>query len=222
VKLDKLGKTLRREAVANPKKAALLGLVTILALYFWAPLLRGWFFSDKVGSQVAVEVTPLAEAVGVQMAAVTPAATDKSAAAQPTWQQVVEWMHKDPRTMTAPVLMQTRDPFQAPNLDEPEMTAEDKIKAKPPVIAPTAAGLVLTSTIIGPDRRVVQINGKPYRVGQTVEVAKDKDSMSLKYKLIEIHTRRAILEADGERFELTIPEPSQSDKIQFLGSVTGG
>ena len=208
--------------MANPKKAALLGLVTVVALYFWAPLLRGWFTADKADAQATTEAAPVTVTAGLQTAAAAPAATEKPATVvQPSWQQVVEWMHKDPRTMIAPVLVQTRDPFQAPKPDEPDMTAEDNIKAKPPVIKPTDAGLVLTSTIIGPQRRVVQINGKTYAVGQTVEAAKDKDSIPMKYKLIEIHPRRAILEADGERFELTIPEPSQSDKIQFLGAVSG-
>jgi hypothetical protein len=220
VNLDKLGKKLRREVVGNPKKAALLGLVTVLALYFWAPLLRGWFLTDKAADQMATEAAPAVVVAGAQVVAATPTATDKPAAALPSWQQVVEWMHKDPRTMTAPPLMQTRDPFQAES-DKPETTLEEKIKAKPPVVAPSAAGLVLTSTIIGTERRLAQINGKPYTVGQTIEVAKDKDSTPMTYKLIVIDLRRAVLEAEGEHFELTIPEPGQSDKIQFLGAVNG-
>ena len=70
----------------------------------------------------------------------------------------------------------------------------------------------------------MQINGKSYSVGQIIETAKDKerdkDSTATKYNLIEVSPRRAVLEADGERFELTIPEPSQSDKIQLLGAVS--
>ncbi len=76
-----------------------------------------------------------------------------------------------------------------------ERKAEDKIKPKPPVVTPAAAGLVLTSTIIGPQRRVVQISGKTYAVGQTIEVAKEKESLRAAFKLIEVHPRRAVLEA---------------------------
>lgn len=199
----------------------MLGLVTVLALYFWAPLLRGWFASDQAGVQATTEAAPATVAAGVQPAAVAPVASEKPAVRLPSWQQVVEWRQKDPRTMIAPVLTQTRDPFESPKGDAPEMTAEETLKAKPPVITPKAAGLVLTSTIIGAQRRVVQINGNSYSVGQTIEVAKDKDSARMKYKLIEVHPRRAVLEADGERFELTIPEPERSDKIQFLGAVNG-
>jgi hypothetical protein len=221
VNLDKLGRKLRREAVANPKKAAILGLVTVLALYFWAPLLRGWFATDKPGVPAATEAATVTVAAGAQPAAAARAASEKPAVGLPSWQQVVEWRHKDSRTMIAPVLAQTRDPFETPIGDEPQMVAEDKLKAKPPIVAPAAAGLVLTSTIIGPQRRIVQINGEIYRVGQTIETGKGKDSPTTKYKLIEVHPRRAVLEADGEQFELTIPEPESSDKIHLLGAVSG-
>ena len=47
MKLDKLVKQIGRDAAANPKKAALLGVMAVLALYFWAPLLVGWFSPSK-------------------------------------------------------------------------------------------------------------------------------------------------------------------------------
>jgi len=120
------------------------------------------------------------------------------------------------------MLVQTRDPFESPPTEEAEGKAEDKIKAKSPVVTPVAAGLVLTSTIIGPQRRVVQISGKTYAVGQMIEVAKEKESVHATFRLIEVHPRRAVLEAGGERFELTIPEPGKSGKMEFLGAVGSG
>ena len=58
-------------------------------------------------------------------------------------------------------------------------------------------------------------------MGQVIEVAKEKEKESpcATFKLIEVHPRRAILEAEGERFELTIPEPGKSGKIEFLGAA---
>ena len=43
VKLHKLAKQARRDLLANPKKAAILGLMLLVALYFWGPLLWKWF-----------------------------------------------------------------------------------------------------------------------------------------------------------------------------------
>ncbi|MBW8884592.1 MAG: hypothetical protein JF612_07410, partial [Planctomycetia bacterium] len=43
VNLEKLAKQLRRDTAANPKKAAALGLMILVALYFWGPLAWKWF-----------------------------------------------------------------------------------------------------------------------------------------------------------------------------------
>ncbi len=120
--------------------------------------------------------------------------------------------------MTAPPLTKTRDPFESPKIETSEAKTAEKSQSKPPAITPAAAGLVLTSTIIGPQRRIAQISGKTYAVGQTIEVAKDKEVLGIAFKLVEVHPRRAVLEADGQRFELTIPEPGKSGKIEFSGS----
>lgn len=123
--------------------------------------------------------------------------------------------------MIAPVMTQTRDPFEAPQAELAQRSVEAKQDAKLPTVTPAAAGLVLTSTIIGPQRRVVQISGKTYSVGQSIEVAKEKESLHATFKLVEVHSRRAVLESAGERFELTIPEPGKSGKIELLGAVGG-
>ena len=57
--LNKLARQLRREAMANPKKAAVLGLLLLVALYFWGPLVWG-----RVAGDGASEKPPAAEANG--------------------------------------------------------------------------------------------------------------------------------------------------------------
>ena len=123
--------------------------------------------------------------------------------------------------MTAPLLTKMRDPFEPSTIEAADTKAQEQSKLKPPAITPAAAGLVLTSTIIGPQRRVAQIDGKTYTVGQTIEVAQEKAALGVEFKLIEVHSRRAVLEADGQRFELMIPEPGKSNKIEFLGVADG-
>ncbi len=78
----------------------------------------------------------------------------------------------------------------------------------------------MTSTIISPQRRVAQISGEIYSVGQMIDVVSDKESQSVKYKLIEVEARRAVLEAEGQQYELTIPEPGKSGKIKFIGTTS--
>ena len=112
--------------------------------------------------------------------------------------------------MTAPPLATTRDPFEAaaPRIVTKKKTSEAAKKPSPPVVAPSAAGLILKSTIIGPQRRVAQINGKAYAVGQTVNI-KSKGSQDISFKVIDVQPRRAVLETQGQQFELTIPETRQ-------------
>ena len=47
VKIGNIAKQLRREATANPKKASVLGLLAVVALWFWAPLVWGWIFASE-------------------------------------------------------------------------------------------------------------------------------------------------------------------------------
>jgi hypothetical protein len=58
VKLDKLVKQLRRDATANPKKTALLGVMALVALYFWGPLLWKGVVAEKGNALDATSAPP--------------------------------------------------------------------------------------------------------------------------------------------------------------------
>jgi hypothetical protein len=60
VKLAQLKKQLLRDLQRSPKKAAVLGLSCLLALYFWAPLVTGYFNPTKP-KRVAKETATAAE-----------------------------------------------------------------------------------------------------------------------------------------------------------------
>lgn len=128
-------------------------------------------------------------------------------------------MHNDPRTMIASPLTTTRDPFALPTVEVAKTKTEPKAEEQRQSVAAVAARLTLTSTIIGPQRRVAQINGKTYAVGQAIDAGKENGSARATFQLIEVHPRRAVLQCGEERFELTIPEPGKSDKIEILGAI---
>jgi hypothetical protein len=222
VKLHKLGKKLRREIAASPKKAALLGLITVVALYFWAPLVWKWMGKDKMaaGPEPAAATAgalPAAQpALPTALSPSLPAAAASDAPALPSWEQVVQWMHDDSRTKTAARPAQMRDPFDSPKTALAKAKPAEKAEPRPPAISPSAAGLVLSGTIIGPRRRVAQISGRTYTLGQTIAVAKEKESATATFKLTEVQARRAVLQSGGEKFELTMPEPGKSGKIELL------
>jgi hypothetical protein len=221
VSLGNLGRRLRREAAANPKKAVILGVAALVAVYFWMPLVWKWIGKgDSIAMAAPVQPSTTGMVVTeLSVAAPTPQpAAKQTASERPSWQQLDRWMHDDQRTMTAPPLPNTRDPFQPPKVEVVEATkAVERLKPRLTASTLSASGLALTSTIIGPQRRVAQINGKTYAVGQIIEVAKDKEA-AMAFKLIEVAPRRAVLEAEGQRFELSIPEPTRSSKIELLRS----
>jgi hypothetical protein len=222
VNIGKLGKKLRREATANPKKAALLGLVALVAVYFWAPLLKGWIgtSSSNMATTTAPSGSPSASAA--ESAGAAPSLSQPAVPDRPSWQHIVQWMRQDPRTRTAAALTTKRNPFESPVIEMAEATEgmpKEPPRPKAPKITPQSVGLVLNSTIIGPQRRIAQISGKTYMVGQTVEVVKEKESFRTRFKLLEVDAHRVVLEADAERYELAIPEPGKSDRIELSGGV---
>jgi hypothetical protein len=212
VKLGKLGKKLKREAIANPKKAAVLGLVTLVALYFWVPLVLGWTKNDSPAAPPDAVAATSAETAAMPGAM----PTSEPNVARPSWQQVAEWMRNDPRTKPAPPLQLARDPFESAKSAAETVETEAAVEtAAAPALTPEAVGLVLTGTIIGPNSRLAQIGGKPYSVGQMIEASKDKALGAAAFKLIEVQPRRAVLQLGTQRFELTMPQPGDSEKIEI-------
>jgi hypothetical protein len=231
VNAGKLGKRLRREIVANPKKATLLGVLLLVALYYWSPLVAGWVGAGDKSVAGPTKAKPDAAAPGSQA---VPAATKSSPAApspgalgtkakQPEpprpWRQLVEWMEKDPRTQSAGPLAKERDPFQ---LRTPQVVAAPK-KEPPKLPEPevTLQGLtvVLAGTIIGPGRNLARINGKTYQPGSTIELSGKDGKKKYAFTVSEVTARRVVLERQGKKFELEIPSAGRSGRIELLGSI---
>ncbi|MEN6497037.1 MAG: hypothetical protein ABFD16_22315 [Thermoguttaceae bacterium] len=204
-------KQLRREAARNPAKAGVLGLLVVVALWFWAPLVWGLVGSREESSQPSPTGSPLATR---DVSSPAPASTATAAPAA-TWQQLVEWRKRDPRTTAADMLKTRRDPFHA----IPSAVVQEEVKAVPVVqvvITPEQLGLRLSSTVVGSDRRVALINGRIYREGQVLKCG--KEAQEILFRLAEVHSRHVVLEREGHRFELAIPEKKLSDRIQLSGS----
>jgi len=228
VDIGKLGKKLKREAAASPKKAAFLGLAALVAVYFWMPLIWGWISkSNKNMASVTANssTTPTTSAKPVAAPLLAPSAMQnasvpKAPVARQSWQQTAQWIAEDARMKPAARLSKARDPFVAPIVKHAESKPLEKLTLKPPTISPEAAGLVLTATIVGPQRRVAQISGKTYVVGQVIQphATKLKDVPSITFQLIEVTQRHAVLEADGQRFVLSLPEPGKTGKIELAGA----
>jgi hypothetical protein len=219
VKLDKLAKQLRRDLLGNPKKAAALGLMVLVALYFWAPLVKKWLFPAGTSAVTATVAGLILE-------------DDPDAVKTTTrggkvfrWDRIRELMSKDERMTSAALEANFVDPFRAAQppahetvaAHQPE-TAQPEPMPMPehPAIDPATVGLTLASVVVGPRHSSAMINGRAYREGQTIRLSTGHSSgPTIEYKLVLIDRLGAELEGGGKTWRLSLPRAglAQGDEI---------
>lgn len=220
VNLTKLTKQLRREARTNPKKAAVLGLLALAALYFWAPKLGGWVADDPKPNKPPVAGATLdpapvptpVPAVGPSPA--QPAPTANAVSTHP-WTRLDEWIRQDPRTTPTDQLLGGRDPFTF-KAALMHVAEDEPSKIDRPDLTPQDLRLELSSTVVGPRRRMARIAGQAYEEGETIQV--NQDDQPVEFQLVEVHPRRIVLQREGALFELVIPQQQGAGRIRLSGT----
>lgn len=244
--LSRLSHQLRREVKANPGKAALLGVLLAVALYYWIPLAGKWL-SPASGVEAA-RAQPAASAGLLQTAEKpsptllgdpptlrgTPSPSEKSPDAFPAWDQLVQQRQSDPRTQPVPWSPDQRNPFQRheeENLSErkdqlgnlsatkstrnakPSSGAESQGLGEPP----ESLELELTSIVVGAERSVALINGRPYQEGNTFVFT--KDSQRWEFRVSRILPTGVLLEWNDRRYEVQLPRSPSNVEIQRESSA---
>lgn len=209
---SKLAKKLKRDLKKSPGKAAALALLAGVAVWFWAPLVKGFF-----GHPTPAVAT--ATASKTNAAEPTPSSVSKpNTQPQYTWKQIVEAAAHDSRRKPVPELPGTRDPFR--EVKSAKVEEEPKTQEAPPApiavdVPPESAGIVLMSTILGNRMQVARINGKSYHLGDMVPAA--TADATFEYQLIGIRGRSVILSRDHKQYELKMTQPRSS----AAGSTVG-
>jgi hypothetical protein len=200
VNLDKLAKQLRRDVAANPKKAAVLGLMALVALYFWGPLVWGWVNSGDGKNKAKAELANLI----LTDDPLEPA--DKAKArSKPKfhWEKVRPLLAQDPRMVSATFDEVWIDPFGKPAHGEGEdARALDATNSSAAAVAaqnnPPDHGLTLTSVAIGPRRSAATISGERYYVGDEIAAGgKDKALPGLIFRVTKITPQGVELQGHG-------------------------
>ena len=208
---------MRSEITAHPRKAIALGIMMAVGMCFWAPRIYGWLNASKEGQQSPAEVKVQATTSPEQAGTIGQSNANKEVkASKHHWKEVLNWITDDPRTAPAPPLTAMRDPFHVRKEAVEKPAIEEAATVKPVPVSPGSLGMTLTSTLIGQNGGIARIGGRMYSLGQTVEMA--KEGHSYKFVLTEIDDRRVVLEMEGEKFELNIPEPGASSRM-VLGKV---
>ena len=211
--VQRLARQLRREATANPKKAVILGVLVLLAAYYWIPMATGRFGdrspTPPTASPRATGPTPAVELGGGGGTAKETGSGPES----PTWRwdELASWREADPRTSPVPEWPAGRDPFRRAGEDA---VTEDE--PPPPVaaaITPPSLGLTLSGTIVSPERRAAVIGGRVYAEGSRLELV-NRDG-PIVFVLSEVGPRHVVLEREGTHFELVLPERAITGRFEL-------
>jgi hypothetical protein len=208
---NKFIRRLRRELTANPKKTAVLALLLLVAIVFWAPLVEKWIDgqSDDVktapGNVAEVNQTRTG-AANPEAVAGTPSASNTAKTTTPQWNQMLSWIRNDPRMQPYTREEGDRDPFSLATsqiAQKKEATAEPP----PPEITPKQAGIVLHSTVVGSRMKTALINGRAYHEEQSVLSASGHD----RFVLVEIRPDAVVLSRHGQLYEVKLRTVETAD-----------
>jgi hypothetical protein len=218
VKLDKLARQLRREAAANPWKTAGLGLMLLVALYFWAPLLwprRGEPAAAPLPAQSAG--LPLAGQQGMPMGV-----GEGQSAAGFHWERARQLIRGDSRMVSAVLEAAWVDPFARLTVPPIEDAAALVATQAPAAAGQTPQGpaLSLTSVAISPRQRLATINGDVYRENDMIA---DDAAVGGGFRVMRIDPQAVVLEQEGRTFQLELVRPTLEPGDEIKRSVkTGG
>jgi len=209
-------KRLQREVLGNPKKALLLGLLCVVAGYFWAPLVAGSFKGADVTEITAPNTTNGDSTPAVAPTTSTLAVQTPVVAVSFTWKQIAECLDRIRIQQITSLAADARDPFKpAPSVGaQAESVVE--IRTSAPSLTPQQAGLSLSSTMVGPRYGIALIDGETYRVGDEINSA---TAEGVTFRLKSIHAKHVVLERNGEEFELSL-KPTESLAEQVTARTT--
>jgi hypothetical protein len=216
VKLDKLARQIRRDILASPKKAAALGLMLLVALYFWAPMVWGWISPGgktkaMAGSGVILEDDP-----------VDPVAKANKAKFVFSWEKIRKQVAADPRMTPAAFDRSWTNPFRSLEQQQAAIAVKNATAAAAvtaPDFDPEKAGLTLTSIVIGSRQRWATIGGENYAEGDKVRplAADGKPVPGIEYLLARVDRHEVELERNGKRYKLALERPVLAPGDQING-----
>lgn len=198
--MNRLIRQLKREVKARPGKAALLGVLALIALGVVLARLRG-----TAGAGTAAGSSAQAD-LG---AAAAPVASQAAGKTQLAWHELAVLLERSPAMQ--PVLAMAsggRDPFARAVVAAVEPATQDDQECATVEQTPSELGLKLTSTVIGPRQRKAVISGKVYEQGAQVPAGQE-----IVFELVEIHREHVVLMRGSRTYELRITRGAQSGSV---------
>ncbi len=205
---------------ANPKKAAALGLMVLVALYFWGPLL--WKLAASSGSQRSAKAG-LSTLILTDDPAEQTQQSKARGGAKFRWDKVRQLIQEDPHMLSAVFDPTWTDPFArgaAVNVAETPVEVSSEATAATAEATerePAELDIVLNGIFIGAKTRVATINGEPCYEGEVVALGDKADkTTTYQVRVARINRQSVVLEMNGKAFslELSTPKLARGDEIE--------
>ncbi len=221
MKLDKLLTRLKRDLTASPQKAAALGLMVLVALYFWAPLVLKYAKGKSQPTKSAVSNIILTDDPVLAKTAVHPAANSAhwdrirltlaqdrmmlAATHHESWVNPFARLHEPPKPLP-------KTSTTEPDETEPvENTSIPKTATVEPAVAKARLEkVVLSSLLIGKRDSASVIQGTVYRVGDILSLPGDEGQPALELRVRGIDPQGVDFEYDKHKYRLERIKPKLS------------
>ena len=204
-------------------KAGILAVLAVVAACYWANLAWSWAGDGKTAAAKSssrtaksMETNEIATGLAAPINSID-TAENQSGRPQDDWQQIAKWIENDPRTAAVDVLPGRTDAFETDEeieeVEKEEKKAEPEVQQVKATPTPQELGMELSSTLVVANGGFALIDGKSYRIGNSVTSAEDGHQTS--FRLTEIHTRHVVLEHDNSNYKLFLPEKEFSGNISI-------
>lgn len=182
---------IKKEVQKSPQKAAVLAGLFLVALWFWAPLVKKWLPAMKSKS------TPSDVAIHSHLDA-APQASPQTPGAEIDWRTWAKRMDENPRMRSADIPADSLDPFRKREVAAVD-NSTDQTAAPVAAANPQPDDLFVRSVIVGRRRAIARINQANYEVGDVVQ-----SNQGVDFVVSAIVPSGVILARNGEKFDLPL------------------
>jgi len=200
VNIQKLPKQLAKEAKKSPAKTGTLGLLFLVAVWFWFPLVQKWMGGSK--SKKPSVATAQAESPSQPSPIATPMVPQPH-----NWKELAKQIMTDPNMASGSMRAPDFDPFFRPEAEVAVVDSGETAHTVAKIIesTPASMGWSVTSVIAG-SRPLARINNENYRIGDAImSHGKPTD-----YVVQEIEPWGVVLSKKQKQYELWIDQKNAS------------
>ena len=201
---------LKRELAKNKAKSAVLGVLCLVAAYYWLPLIGKFLPGKKEQTETTAatdEATAGPPVIPTANTNTVPTTDAPAATPELSWSKIARAIEADVYMTSMPSNPDIRSPFAFIEEPKAEQVATDLIPEEDGDV-PTeeeedesSIDIDVTSVIVGSRRSVATINGVAYKLGDTVR------SADAEYQIVAIDADSISVTNRGETVQIPVSRP---------------